>query len=74
MDWAQLILQKTLKLAMKAARKRIRLVVINGQSFYRNMVLPFGGYKNSGVGREGQVATLLAMTQNKNIVFKGIMD
>lgn len=48
-------------------------VVINGQSLYRNLCTAYGANKDSGLGREGQTQTLLAMTQTKNIVFKGIL-
>ena len=34
----------------------------------------FGGYKLSGVGREGAVCTLEEMTQQKMISFKGILN
>ena len=36
------------------------------------LLTPFGGSKESGVGKEGQTATLLAMTQVKNVVFKNM--
>ena len=48
-------------------------VVVNGQTFYRNLQTAFGGYKDSGVGREGQIVSLLNMTQIKNVVFKNIL-
>lgn len=68
------IITNNMKIAMKAAVElQAGNVVINGQTFYRNLLTPFGGYKESGVGREGQTATLLAMTQIKNIVFKNIL-
>jgi succinate-semialdehyde dehydrogenase/glutarate-semialdehyde dehydrogenase len=58
-------------LAMKIARRiEAGTVVINGHSSYRNMRTAFGGYKHSGFGREGQFASMMAMTQEKNIVFK----
>lgn len=46
-------------------------VVINGTGTYRNMMQPFGGYKLSGVGREG-FYTLDEVTQHKVIVMKDI--
>jgi succinate-semialdehyde dehydrogenase/glutarate-semialdehyde dehydrogenase len=68
------IITKDLSLAMKAALQlEAGNVVVNGQTFYRNLLTPFGGAKESGVGREGQTATLLAMTEIKNIVFKNIL-
>ena len=47
--------------------------MVNGQTFYRNLQTAFGGYKDSGVGREGQIVSLLNMTQIKNVVFKNIL-
>ena len=67
------IITKDIPLAMKVARKlQAGNVVINGQTFYRNLLTPFGGSKESGVGKEGQTATLLAMTHVKNIVVKNM--
>jgi succinate-semialdehyde dehydrogenase/glutarate-semialdehyde dehydrogenase len=48
-------------------------VVINGSGNYRGAHQPFGGYKQSGLGREGVVSTLAEMSQSKTISFKGIM-
>ncbi len=47
--------------------------IINGTGNYRLAHQPFGGYKYSGVGREGAVITLEEMTQQKAISFKGIL-
>ncbi len=67
------IITKDISLGMKVARKlRAGNVVVNGQTFYRNLLTPFGGAKESGVGREGQTQTLLAMTEIKNIVVKNM--
>ncbi|MCD8349974.1 MAG: aldehyde dehydrogenase family protein [Planctomycetaceae bacterium] len=44
--------------------------VINGASTYRTMEMPFGGYKMSGLGREGISHTLDEMTQMKTIILK----
>ena len=67
------IITNDIQLGMKAARRlQAGNVVINGQTFYRNLLTPFGGAKESGVGKEGQTATLLAMTQLKNIVIKNM--
>lgn len=68
------IFTKNLSLGLKAAlRFEAGSVVINGQSLYRNLLTPYGANKDSGLGREGQTQTLLAMTQTKNIVFKNIL-
>ncbi len=48
--------------------------IINGTGNYRLAHQPFGGYKYSGVGREGAVITLEEMTQQKMISFKGILN
>lgn len=67
------IITENMHVAMDAAmRLEAGNVVVNGQSFYRNLLTPFGGSKESGVGKEGQTATLLAMTQVKNVVFKNM--
>jgi succinate-semialdehyde dehydrogenase/glutarate-semialdehyde dehydrogenase len=47
-------------------------VVINGSGNYRPPELAFGGYKMSGLGREGVSATLEEMSQLKSIVLKGV--
>lgn len=68
------IITNDMKKAMKAGIElRAGNVVVNGQTFYRNLQTAFGGYKDSGVGREGQTVSLLNMTQIKNIVFKNIL-
>lgn len=68
------VMTRDMKTAMRVATAlKAGNVVVNGQTFYRNLQTPFGGYKMSGLGREGQTATLLAMTQIKNIVFKGVL-
>ena len=48
--------------------------IIGGTGNYRLAHQPFGGYKYSGVGREGAVITLEEMTQQKLISFKGILN
>ena len=48
--------------------------IIGGTGNYRLAHQPFGGYKYSGVGREGAVITLEEMTQQKMISFKGILN
>lgn len=48
--------------------------IINGTGNYRLAHQPFGGYKYSGIGREGAVITLEEMTQQKMISFKGILN
>ena len=48
-------------------------VVINGTGTYRNMMHPFGGYKHSGMGREGFI-TLGEMVQEKVIIMKDFYE
>lgn len=61
------------KLALSIAeRLETATVVINGGTDYRPPELAFGGYKKSGIGREGVSRTLDEMTQEKNYVLKNI--
>lgn len=48
-------------------------IVINGSSYFRSFEMPFGGYKQSGVGTEGVYSTFDELTTLKCIVLKGIM-
>lgn len=48
-------------------------VVINGSSYFRSFEMPFGGYKQSGLGTEGVYSTFDEFTTLKCIVLKGIM-
>ena len=47
-------------------------VVINGSSYFRTFEMPFGGWKQSGLGNEGVSITFDEMTRIKNVVLKGI--
>lgn len=47
------------------------LVVVNGTTLYRPLIHQHGGYKRSGIGREGFDITMHEMTQNKGIAFRG---
>ena len=47
--------------------------VINGASFHRSFEMPFGGYKNSGVGTEGVMSTFDQVTRVKTITLKNIL-
>jgi succinate-semialdehyde dehydrogenase / glutarate-semialdehyde dehydrogenase len=49
------------------------LVVINGTSLYRPLIHQHGGYKRSGIGREGLDITIQEMTQVKGIAFRGVV-
>lgn len=48
-------------------------VVINGGGCFRLAEQPFGGYKKSGIGREGISHTLLEYTQEKTYALKGVL-
>ena len=49
------------------------LVVINGNSLYRPYNHQHGGYKRSGIGREGFDVTIQELTQNKGIAFRKVL-
>lgn len=60
-----------LQLAMALAeRLQAGGVVINGTDNYRPPVIPFGGVKLSGLGREGAGYTLQELTREKTIVLR----
>ncbi len=48
-------------------------VVVNGSSYFRSFEMPFGGWKQSGVGTEGVLSTFDELTNIKCIAFKGII-
>lgn len=48
-------------------------VIINGGGNYRTATMPFGGYKKSGIGREGSARTLEEFTQEKSYVLKSVL-
>lgn len=55
--------------AMRVAHKlEAGGVVINGSGAFRPGNVPFGGFKQSGIGRESIVDTVLDMTEEKTIV------
>jgi succinate-semialdehyde dehydrogenase / glutarate-semialdehyde dehydrogenase len=60
--------------AMDAGNKiQAGIVSINGGTCYRPVCSAFGGYKKSGIGREGTNYTLEELTQIKSIVLRGVM-
>ncbi len=69
------VMTKDMKKAFKvASAMQAGGCVINGSGNYRNANQPFGGYKMTGLGREGIAHTLEEMTQMKTIVLKGIFS
>ena len=48
-------------------------VVINGSSYFRSFEMPFGGFKQSGIGQEGVFSTFEELTRLKCITLKGIL-
>jgi acyl-CoA reductase-like NAD-dependent aldehyde dehydrogenase len=64
------IFTKSLETAMRAAKRmRSGAVIINGTSTWRTDQLPYGGVKNSGIGREGPHYSIREMTEERLIVF-----
>ncbi|MFD3449641.1 aldehyde dehydrogenase family protein [Microbacteriaceae bacterium 4G12] len=63
------VFTQNLSLAMKAV-KRLEYggVIINDVSTYRNDVMPYGGVKNSGIGKEGPRYAILEMTEERMVV------
>ena len=69
------VITSDMQVAMKVAnRVESGSCVIGGSGNYRLAHQPFGGYKYSGVGREGAVSTLDEVTQQKTIAFKGVLN
>ncbi|MGG0937508.1 aldehyde dehydrogenase family protein [Brevibacillus centrosporus] len=63
------IFTRDLNIAMKAARVlEYGGVVINDVSTYRNDVMPYGGVKNSGLGKEGPRYAVEEMTEERMVV------
>ncbi len=50
-------------------RLRTGAVIVNGTSTWRTDQLPYGGVKNSGIGREGPHYAIREMTEERLIVF-----
>jgi acyl-CoA reductase-like NAD-dependent aldehyde dehydrogenase len=58
-----------LNIAMRAARVlEYGGVIINDVSTYRNDVMPYGGIKNSGLGKEGPRYAIEEMTDLRMVV------
>lgn len=69
------IITKDLKKAIQmGSHIKSGAVVVNGQSSYRHMEQPFGGYKMTGLGREGINCTLEEHSQVKSYIVKSVFD
>lgn len=55
-----------------AKRMEAGTVVCNGASLWRRDTAPFGGYKSSGIGREGVLDLLKEYSQRKTLVINGL--
>jgi acyl-CoA reductase-like NAD-dependent aldehyde dehydrogenase len=64
------IYTNSLDLALAAVRKiRTGGVIVNGTSRWRSDQMPYGGVKDSGVGREGPKFSIRDMTEERLFVF-----
>lgn len=63
------IFTRDLNLALKASRElEYGGVIVNDVSTYRNDVMPYGGVKNSGLGKEGPRYAIEEMTEERMVV------
>lgn len=63
------IFTRDLQLSMRAAKVlQYGGVIINDASTYRNDVMPYGGVKNSGIGKEGPHYAIQEMTDERMVV------
>lgn len=68
------VITNDINTAMKFAVKvEAGTCVINSSGNYRSVHQPFGGTKDTGIGREGTIQTLYEMTQEKSIVMKNVL-
>jgi acyl-CoA reductase-like NAD-dependent aldehyde dehydrogenase len=64
------VFTKSMPTAFKAIRSiRTGGVIVNGSSTWRTDQLPYGGIKDSGIGREGPRYALRDMTEERLVVF-----
>lgn len=68
------IITKDMNTAFKVASQlEVGGAIINGASFFRSAEMPFGGWKQSGIGNEGISTTLQEMSRIKTIVLKNVL-
>jgi succinate-semialdehyde dehydrogenase/glutarate-semialdehyde dehydrogenase len=68
------VMGKDIKTMMRVAHSlKAGACIINGSGAFRSSDQPFGGYKMSGLGREGGKTTLEELSQIKTIVLKGVL-
>ena len=68
------VISNDINKAMQVAlRLECGVTVINGSGCYRTDDIAFGGYKMSGLGREGMSYTLEEMTQIKTVAMKNVI-
>jgi succinate-semialdehyde dehydrogenase/glutarate-semialdehyde dehydrogenase len=68
------IFTRDIKAAWKVANElECGGVIINGESLFRSVEMPFGGHKYTGIGTEGALYTFNQVTLNKSIVLKNII-
>ncbi len=60
--------------ARAAAELQSGAVVINGSSYFSTIEMAFGGYKHSGIGREGVSVSFDDVTQIKTVVMKNMLN
>jgi acyl-CoA reductase-like NAD-dependent aldehyde dehydrogenase len=64
------VFTRSLDVAFRAIRQiECGGVIINGSSTFRPDQVPYGGIKNSGLGREGPRYSIMEMTDQKLVVF-----
>jgi acyl-CoA reductase-like NAD-dependent aldehyde dehydrogenase len=64
------VFTRSLEVAMRCVRSiRTGGVIINGTSTWRTDQLPYGGIKDSGLGREGPRYSIRDMTEERLVVF-----
>jgi acyl-CoA reductase-like NAD-dependent aldehyde dehydrogenase len=68
------VFSESIRNALNVAHKlKAGGVVINGTGAFRPGNVPFGGYKQSGVGRESIVETVRDMTEEKAIIINQVL-